>query len=241
MNLTKVTVTGADDSVDPVKLIELGRKYPFAEFGILMSSKNAGSQRYPSTPWVWSLAETVAEFIPNNSFSSHICGGWVRDIMVGKWSILDRHGVYMDIFDRIQLNFHSTAHLINEKAFIKGLYNECLAGTQFIFQHDGVNNRFLTIAERAGFNAVPLFDRSGGLGILPDVWPSADPFDHGAGYAGGLSPDNVADELRKIEKVCGDKEIWIDAETHLRSNNDQQFDLAKVEAFLKAAEPFVKK
>jgi hypothetical protein len=38
----------------------------------------------------------------------------------------------------------------------------------------------------------------------------------------------------------GDTPFWIDAETHLRSDGDRQFDLAKVRRFLEAAKPYVK-
>lgn len=40
-------------------------------------------------------------------------------------------------------------------------------------------------------------------------------------------------QLPLIRKVCGPNKIWIDAETHLRSDNDRVFDLDKVNNFLK--------
>ncbi|MDF2421383.1 MAG: hypothetical protein OPY06_00025, partial [Nitrosopumilus sp.] len=74
-------------------------------------------------------------------------------------------------------------------------------------------------------------------GILPDQWSA--PFEGAyTGYAGGLGPDNLENELHKIAEVCGENPIWIDAETKLRSDNDRIFDLQKGE-FLKIAEPWV--
>lgn len=239
MNLTKVTVTGADDSVDPEDLLALANKYPFVEFGILLSEKavHTGLNRFPSSPWLAALNSLSDGF--NLKLSAHICGRWVRDILIGKWTVF-KHDPTLYSFQRIQLNFHAAAQMCDEDKFVKGFYDERLQGKQIIFQRDGVNHLFYVIAEHAGFNVVPLFDLSHGTGILPDNWPSADQFVRGAGYAGGLSPENVAGELEKISQVSGEKEIWIDAETHLRSDNDQRFDLDKVEAFLEAAKPFVR-
>jgi len=78
MNLTRVTFTGADDSVDPWDLVKLSQKYPFIEWGILMSTTSAGSPRFPSTEWQDELAN-VARKYPLN-LSAHICGKLLRSI-----------------------------------------------------------------------------------------------------------------------------------------------------------------
>ena len=56
---------------------------------------------------------------------------------------------------------------------------------------------------------------------------------------GGLGPHNLEKELHNISQVCGNQPICIDAETHLRSNDDKIFDLQKVREFLKIAKPWV--
>lgn len=38
--INKVTVTGADDSIDPGDLISIQQEYPFVEFAILLSRKS---------------------------------------------------------------------------------------------------------------------------------------------------------------------------------------------------------
>jgi phosphoribosylanthranilate isomerase len=105
---------------------------------------------------------------------------------------------------------------------------------------DGVNDQLLHWARSQGIDAVPLFDLSGGAGILPEQWP--EPIEGVyCGYAGGLSPENVAEQLEKIEAVTPNARIWIDAETHVRSNGDQLFDLEKVRRFLEVTRPWVEK
>jgi hypothetical protein len=46
-----VTVTGADDSVNPIDLTVHAARFPFLEFGILLSKKQIGSTRFPSLEW----------------------------------------------------------------------------------------------------------------------------------------------------------------------------------------------
>jgi phosphoribosylanthranilate isomerase len=101
---------------------------------------------------------------------------------------------------------------------------------------DDVNNDILDVAKEAGVNAAPLFDLSGGAGVLPENWPVANGY---CGYAGGLSPENVQGQLELIEQVAGDGPIWIDVETHVRSEDDKIFDLDKVRAFIENVLPWV--
>ena len=59
------------------------------------------------------------------------------------------------------------------------------------------------------------------------------------GYAGGLGPDNIESELQRIAAAAGDAPFWIDMETRVRSDNDEQFDLNKVRRCLEITAPLV--
>lgn len=253
-----VTVTGADDSIQPEDLFPITREFPFVEWGILFSKSSEGRARFPSQDWVAGLQDMVLgtdDFHerdeskdPTPKLSAHICGRWVRDLCAGNPTIIQEIAS-LGVFERIQLNFHAYVHRIENRArFVRGLaliegYRigkaEMLAWskghTQFIFQLDNVNDGTATEATVAGIDAMGLFDLSGGAGTLPGQWPRQNT---NMGYAGGLSPDNVAEQLEKIEQVAGSV-AWIDAETHLRSADDTQFDLDKVRSFLEAAKPWV--
>jgi phosphoribosylanthranilate isomerase len=118
---------------------------------------------------------------------------------------------------------------------------------QVIFQYDGVNSDIMLscvgrhpLDDHEGLNIAALYDLSHGGGVLPETW--SHPLAKTAipcGFAGGLSPENVASQIAKIQVVMGDANFWIDAETHLRSDGDKQFDLVKVRSFLEAAKPYV--
>lgn len=234
--ITKVTVTGADDSIEPKALAELFAKYPFVEWGILVSKNNVGKARFPSVFWIQELMKTENV----GPLSCHLCGTWVRELAKGNIeAIVAMKTEVWDKFARVQLNFHAIPHLFSVALgdVVKNYPNK-----EFIFQFDQVNNDGIIKALVANGqpNVAVLFDKSGGAGVLPDEWPDHMPDGTiRCGYAGGLSPDNVVAEIQKIEAKAGPNNIWIDVETHVRSNDDALFDLEKVERFLEACKPYV--
>lgn len=233
--IKQVTVTGADDSIAPQELYKIHGNYPFVEFGILFSKSSEGYPRFPTRIWLNDLYKLYSNK-PQLKLSMHLCGKWVRDLCQGIDTFVEDNTSILPMFSRLQLNFHTYPHLIN-KQFIQNLKLKKSNINQYIFQLDGKNNDIFFDAINNGINAVPLYDLSGGAGILPDKWDS--PLGNYCGYAGGLSPDNIKEQLNKLNNIVGDTPIWIDAETHLRSENNQLFNINKVITFLELSKPFV--
>ena len=71
-----VTVTGADDSVNPVSLLDLSERYPFVEWGILLSKSGVGNSRFPSYEWLEDLGKVNRSVSVGANFklSAHIYG-----------------------------------------------------------------------------------------------------------------------------------------------------------------------
>lgn len=231
MNLiNRVTVTGADDSVRVEDLVKIQEEYPFVEWGILLSKSSEGGYRFPSLEWI-NVLNAVAKKL---TLSGHLCGKWVRDICGGKETLFEERPQFKGLFDRYQLNFHAYAHKIKSThSFILALKS---LKAKIILQFDNVNNDLLNDLRLCEVDASPLFDTSGGAGVLPNHWPNAIGY---CGYAGGLSPGNLHEQMLLISRVCEDGPIWIDAETKLRSDDDSQFDLDKVCQFLEEAKPWM--
>lgn len=233
--IKQVTVTGADDLTNPNSLIELSNVYPFVEFGILVSKSNSGlCPRFPSQRWLDNISN-IKRF--PMKLSMHLCGYWVRSIADGKGDIFKEWiSNYFTMFNRIQLNFHGQPHLVDDNFYtiLKEGFN-----VPIIFQLDGTNDALYNLALKQGVSAQPLYDLSGGTGILPNNW--LPPQSYYTGYAGGLSPTNLKTNLDILSNIINinSATIWIDAETHLRSNNDTLFDISKVAQFLKIAKPFI--
>jgi len=242
MNLHCVTITGADDSISPKKLVELSIEFPFAEWGILLGSRG-GVQRFPSGEWIAQLIEHVAIAHPHEvSLSLHVCGKLLRSILnAGDFPV--SKAVEVGEFRRMQLNFHGEEAAENRE-IDRVIDNICAVQAttrmqEIIVQLDGRNDWILSALMHRGITASGLYDRSHGAGELPRNWPTAHP-DWSQGYAGGLGPDNLAEQLPLIEEAAGDADVWIDMETRVRSDNDRQFDLAKVRRCLEIAKPFVR-
>lgn len=240
MKLNRVTITGADDSVSPDDLVQLSREFPFVEWGILFSQSSQGRARFPTDEWVAKLV--VAGVYGDMKLCAHLCGGWVRDlVLAGNFTFKKHYPGFFSEIERVQINFHGQFH----RACV-GFDDILIAHVhppisdrplQFILQCDGVNDR--AVDRLAGLRiAVPLFDQSGGGGILPRVWPLAWPGVY-CGYAGGLGPDNVAGQLKHIARAAEGETVWIDMERRVRSVDDSQFDLSKVRAVLEAVAGYV--
>lgn len=204
------------------------------EWAILLSQSDKVRSRYPTQEWLEELRSVAKEHaLP---LAGHLCGGWVRNLVEGKANVFDEHPEFLEMFPRIQLNFGSYHTVQPFLHFLKPYQN------QFIFQVGVKGKEEKEILLRAGLDMgldlAVLFDRSGGKGVLPAEWPQVmDPFY--CGYAGGLGPDSLSEQLSKIADVVGDKTIWIDMESRVRSNDDALFDLEKVQACLEIARPWV--
>ncbi len=246
----QVTVTGADDSVEPHSVVELAGKYPLVEIGILVGNRLTGP-RFPSPEWVKELLRNVVTAPHPVRLSAHLCGHHTRDFLEMSATSSPFPMSCPSMWRRVQVNTHAVPHAAC-LAHLRSKIEEITASErEVIFQLDGVNEDLFHWARggvanyrkegrdiRRPFDVSGLFDKSHGEGRLPDEWPL--PIDGVyCGYAGGLSPNNVRTELGKINETCLNAEVvwaratvWVDAETHLRSGNGRTFDLAKAKAFV---------
>ena len=230
MNLKKVTITGADDSTDIKQLVDLSAEFPFVEWGILVSHSREGSYRFPARPWVNKFM--MATIDTKINVSTHLCGKWVKELVKGtlKWGDVP---LCIRTCQRVQINTHAQPHDCST-TFIDKLEE---LGKEYIFQWDGVNSHLANIALESKNKISILFDLSGGDGILPDKWPLPQE-DFDCGYAGGLGPHNVVEQVNKIEALCN-KPYWIDMERRVRTENDAMLDMAAVRKVLEATKPLI--
>lgn len=249
MKIKYVTLTGADNNTSIDKLVALSERFSFVEWGILFSRSKSGVERYPDDKWVEVLVKAKQQCSLN--LSAHLCGGYVKDAFKGVITFLEDEGMD-EIFGRIQLNCYKERL---KKAFeseklwdaISRVDRGVILGGNYTEEiREIVDPTFLLHHKVA-----PLFDASGGHGNLPREWPKPFMSEYDTtihcGYAGGLGPENIEEELVRIEKivgtgpgVCGEFGttdeviVWIDMETKVRTGGN--FDLKKCEVVLKAVE-----
>lgn len=236
MKLEKVTISGADDLISPKDLTKISQQYPFVEWAILLSYSQKGNNRYPSKDWMNELVKEA----DNLNLAGHLCGKWMRDLIKnGNVSFISEIPIW-DNLKRIQLNFAKQPIELSWDC-IEQLRKFCWKDKkQFIIQMDGINNEILSKLMNAGVLSFGLFDLSGGTGVLPEEWPERIPgivSDAYRGYAGGLNPDNIKEELIKMNESCKDSILWIDMESGVRTNDI--FDLEKVVKCLEIAKEWI--
>ena len=222
--LNRVTFTGVDDRTNVRDLVDLTKRFPFVEFGVLISKGNTNRNvvnRYPNA--------TIFKKLKNNglNLSCHLCGSVARNIVKkDDWNeFFDLLGKDYEIFNRFQLNvsgvkgFSRDIHFIEDKDFIIQLKEDM---SLYDFYKD--------LPNVYGFQ-----DNSGGVGKFVDNWVKSDRY---FGYAGGLNIDNVESVINKL-CVVNSADFWIDMETSVRTYD--WFDINKCEQILKVCEPYVNK
>lgn len=225
--LTGVTITGADDGVDPRDLQLLSGEFPFVEWGVLFSAKRTGEPRYPSRAWVNALpVEVLGTRRPR--FAMHLCGESARNTLEG--SAVWLKGLF-PVFRRVQVN----GYVPPSPGLVK-LSREWPV-FDFILQvrEEGDLEKAAAdlVAVRRGSI---LFDPSGGRGLEAPAWPRPPAgAENRVGYAGGINPSNVERVLTRLNERPG--AYWIDMESGVRT--DDRFDLALVRDVLVKCRPFV--
>lgn len=231
MKINKVTITGADEKVNQLRLKELSEKFPFVEWGILFSSSKIGKQRYPSIDWIAALLDH------NVPLSAHFCGWWSKQILEESNMILIHN--LTEQFKRVQLNynFNTNKGLINFEPIIKIAKEN--PDRSIIFQYNKSNKSILDfLAVRDIPNNINfLYDSSGGRGT--EIETIGNPIHNFyTGYSGGLKLTNIVNVCDLIEQCPNENECWIDLESGVRTDNE--FDLYLVEAILNIVSKYVK-
>lgn len=228
-NLKHITLTGIDDRTDIKELVRLQRRYPLAEFGVLLSWSRQGSERrYPSY-------QTIAKFCRADlNLSAHICGSAAREFAKGNDNILrylfdqiDRDSVS---FQRMQLNL---AGFPAEK--FAPLPTAWGSTQEIILQRLSIDEYEL-YRQRLGDHPSILLDASGGCGRESPLVTLEDPYK--VGYAGGFGPGNVEEKLSTLLQDPKVNNFWVDMESGVRSFD--WFDTAKAEEVLRKCYSIIK-
>jgi hypothetical protein len=232
MKLTCVTITGADESVDPYNLCHLYDDFPFVEWGILMSvSKEGKEARYPSESWVDELLRR-SHGLP---LAAHLCGQFSRDAIDGPFLWAIERPTHFERFGRIQFNGSVRSH----GALLRvGRYEKHFPSKEFIFQSDSFEQCPLWLSGEGRPSL--LLDNSGGRGVQLTEFPAPVP-GVPCGYSGGIGPHSIDHVCRELTSNPNPAEVWIDTESNVRSDvsGKSVFDLVKVRKCLEIASKYV--
>lgn len=206
MNLPKhITFTGFDaDCISPTnihKLIALSMDYPI-EIGILFSLSKEDN-RYTGARLL-ALRKYLVE--RQVKFSAHLCGQIAREAKAG----INLSEISPKQFQRVQINSLSYENAESIDVFQQKV------NVPVILQWR--NSKIFPYEDDTKIQY--LFDKSGGKGKVANKFPPMKE-NQFVGYAGGFTPENVKEQLQKIDA----KNYWIDMESGVRT--DDWLDLDK--------------
>lgn len=218
MKLRYVSLTGADDNVEIKDLESFSKQYPFFECAILMFPEREGKNRNPSKAWRNKFYDSS---VGNRAI--HLCGSIINKLAEQDPDLISE----LNRVQRVQINLKpqwASVELV-EKLVVAV---KSLPHIEFITQYNDSNREYFKYWEGVE-NHSYLYDASLGKGLAPDNW-SAPVKDKRTGYAGGMSPENVEENILKISQVSNINPVWIDMESGVRT--DDRFDLKKAEDVL---------
>lgn len=237
--LRYVTFTGVDERTDFNELQRMSNACHFVEWGVLYDPSRAGKGgRYPSLAWLDDFARRANA--ANLTIALHLCGQAVKTLLQAASAGRPFSPEAQQLFDlaekfgRVQLN--TRGKVSDEPAFRKliGFLSRNENRTRVMLQWNAANEELCErLAMEHAFEV--LVDSSGGRGLEPDEWPSLEPRGlRRVGYAGGLGPDNIAEQLPRIAASVDGRAFWVDMEFKLR-NDEDDFLLSKCERVLDVA------
>jgi len=237
MRLSKIVLSGANEHTDAKALVNLCNQYVLSEIGIQVSGDKAsfGSARYW---WIWTLCFLATR---KTNIALHLNKDWVEAFCAGeipsevKTFLSFKHPDGTPIINRIQLNFKIGREKTPDINTLLRTMTRCNSH-KFILSYNDSNKDLISRIYQSGFKIdALLYDSSFGEGVAPTERPVPAFSDVYQGYAGGLSPENIVDELKKINAaVPPNRSFFIDAEGKLKGS-DNHLSLKKSEVYLKKA------
>lgn len=254
--LSFLSLSGVDDSVSPRVLCDISQKFSFVEWGVNFRAEKQGKEpRYASLAWLRQLQEEIDRRQQTGksapvSISAHLGGEYCVDVLKGDTSLVrtlwedygflrihlcptEAHGVnssqlkkYLPTLKRVMVALPQVEFvlLVNKetRALTFQLMNDCLPNLAFFYDAEEIAS---TPASSSG---TPRIHRPA---------PCPHPGIH-CGYGGGLSTENLTDELRCIAKAVNSSKrpVWVDLESGLRSSaagRPDEFDLGKAFACIR--------
>ena len=239
MKIKFITCSGTNEHTDIQGLVNLLSTYQQAEAGIQIWEDKCAAHM-PRYHWIKELHAYLNDKKQIVNLAAHINRGWVEGFCAGNLApeleeILNLQDYQGNKFiKRLQLNFKIGRE---KKPDINRLIDTIkrFPKQRVILSYNSSNAELINQIYSQGIMFDVLFDASFGAGIMPKEREKAAFSDRLQGYAGGLGPDNIADELAKISAVTPkNAEIYIDAQGRLEDDN-QHLSLEKCHAYISNA------
>jgi amino acid adenylation domain-containing protein len=215
---------GLDDAGDVEEAIQLTKRCPRIEWGLLCHPDKAGQSRYPSEAFVMGLVDENK--LP---LAIHLCGGYINNVLCGQFDFIRRLQQTTAV-QRIQLNVSCANALDTDPIGVLKVFTT-FPSIEWILQYnDDTAPLWTRVLDTLTLSNVSvLHDKSCGKGEYIGDFPASS---HGinVGYAGGLGPETVQHACTTLDQRG--VPFWIDMESAIRTND--KLDLSKCRQCLDA-------
>mmetsp|Transcript_115751 Transcript_115751/g.374022 ORF Transcript_115751/g.374022 Transcript_115751/m.374022 type:complete len:335 (-) Transcript_115751:133-1137(-) len=258
--LSFLSLSGVDDSVSPRTLCDISQEFSFVEWGVNFRAEKQGKEpRYASLAWLRQLQEEIdrrqqtGKFAPIH-FAAHLGGEYCVDVLKGDTSLVRTlwedygflrihlcptrsHGVNSSQLKKYLSTLKSVIVALPQVEFVLLVTRETRALTFQLMNDCQPNLAFFYDAEEAAALSGASTSRGSASSPLRRPPPCPHPGIH-CGYGGGLTIENLTDELRRIAQVVNSpkRPVWVDLESGLRSSGPgrpDEFDLGKAWACIR--------
>lgn len=240
MNLRYITCSDPREDLQIADVISFLKISPMIEIGVQAAPGTMGWLR-PRNVWFDVLMYYVKTNKNPLNVAVHVNYQWCDDMCSGKipgeiahWMRLRNKSDNKPSIRRWQLNIGDRTEKFDANAVAKLIREH--PENEFIFPYNECVKNKIDALHKTGAKFLLLYDSSYGYGICPEKWNGPVYEDVPMGYAGGLSPENVVDNLNKISKVVPKNyTTWIDAEGRLMKPGTREFDLGRARAYVQKA------
>lgn len=240
MQLRYITCSDPREDTPVEEILRLSQIAPNVEIAV-QAHPSKMSFDMPRRKWFESLLKESLTMPTAPNIAVHLNLDWCDKFCQGVLdpNLLDLFFLFradgMPAIRRWQINIHgSKTKLFKRDNIAKLLLNS--HNREFIFQYGANEYHRMQRLDKTIANFSVLYDTSGGTGKLTKNWRAPLFETHPQGYAGGLSPENVYENLDKIAKVAGDRtDIWIDAEGKLKTPGTKTFDINRAKQYINTA------
>ena len=240
MNIEYITCSDMREHNDIDEIISLGKKYPMAEFAI-QAHPSKFSQHMSRYVWFDTLVHAARvnkmnlAMHVNAEYRTELCFGNIPYSLRRLWEI--RRDDNTPVISRVQVNINGGNDKFDFYPDKVANIIRAYPGIKFIFQYAPAQYERIRQLAKQNVPFALLYDVSGGEGKLSrDSWGGIILPAHQTGYAGGLSPDNVVENLNYINTLLpANYDTWIDAEGKLKSPDDngkKLFDTTLAEKYI---------
>jgi len=231
----KVSCCGANDLLKIEDIVAFLIKNPKAEIGVGVSA-NKCEQNTPRYVWLLNLIEIIKKFPYAGSIALHVNGSWAKQIVEN--GILPK--TINEIINRLEKPIRMQLNVVGSGFTLEAINPQILANLisltkdkiKFIVPFNIQSASYVKALSLITNNFDILYDASFGNGQKANKYFSLFP-NQLQGYAGGLSAENIDEELIRINEITKKPTaIWVDAEGKLRKENQNTLDLNKAQNFV---------